>query len=298
MVKNLKIAKLKFPLMLLTVLLSSLLFFAFESKSVLRNTKLRTDAQMAYIPGGSYYMGASDEQIDNSLMNHKKLVSVSSFWMDKTEITNEQYRRFVGYVADSLKYLNYYLKTTNIPDEDTLKVDWGKVATMNKFIANAKTQKDIEGLLSSRLTEVVLQQPNRFKGHPLQLDPNKMIYSYTFVDLKKAAELSNSNKGLKNEKRLFKIKKEVAIYPDSLVWGRDFSYSENDPLMIMYFSHKSYNDYPVVGVSWKQATAFCHWRTEHSDYYQGRPGKKDLLIDGVYRLPSEAEWEYAARGNS
>jgi len=169
MVKNLKIAKLKFPLMLLTVLLSSLLFFAFESKSVLRNTRLRTDAQMAYIPGGSYYMGASDEQIDNSLMNHKKLVSVSSFWMDKTEITNEQYRRFVSYVADSLKYLNYYLKTTNIPNDDTLKVDWGKVATMNKFIANAKTQKDIEGLLSSKLTEVVLQQPNRLKGYLIQV---------------------------------------------------------------------------------------------------------------------------------
>ena len=298
MVKNLKIARLKFPLMLLTVLLSSLLFFAFESQRVLRNTRVRTDAQMSYVPGGSYYMGASDEQIDNSLMNHKKLISVSGFWMDRTEITNEQYRRFVNYVADSLKYLNYYLKTTNIPNDDTLKVDWVKVAAMNKFIANAKSQKDIEGLLSSKLTEVVLQQQNRLKGHPLQLDPNKMIYSYTFVDLKKAADLSSSNKGLINEKRLFKINKEVSIYPDSLVWGRDFSYSENDPLMIMYFSHKSYNDYPVVGVSWKQATAFCHWRTEHSDYYQGRPGKKDVMIDGVYRLPSEAEWEYAARGNS
>ena len=114
MVKNLKIAKLKFPLMLLTVLTSSLLFFAFESKSVFRNARLRTDAQMTYIPGGSYYMGASDEQIDKSQVNFKKVVSVQSFWMDRTEVTNEQYRKFVNYVADSMKYLVLFTPSKNL----------------------------------------------------------------------------------------------------------------------------------------------------------------------------------------
>ena len=298
MVKNLKIARFRFLFMLLVLTMSTLLFFAFESNEFFAKPKIKVDPNMAYIPGGSYYMGASDEQVDNSLMNHKKLVSVSSFWMDKTEITNEQYHMFVNYVADSLKYLNYYLKTIDIPDDDTLKVDWNKVSSMNRNIANAKTAKSIEDLLSSKLTELVLQQQDRMKGHPLQLDPKKMVYRYYFVDLKKAADTSNSRKGLLNAKYLFKVTKNEPIYPDTLVWGRDFSMSQNDPLMIMYFSHKSYYDYPVVGVTWKQATAFCHWRTEHSDYFQGRPGKKDYIIDGVYRLPSEAEWEYAARGNA
>jgi hypothetical protein len=284
--------------MLLVLTMSTLLFFAFESNQFFKDPKIKVDPNMAYIPGGSYYMGASDEQVDNSLMNHKKLVSVSSFWMDKTEITNEQYHKFVNYVADSLKYLNYYWKTIDIPDDDTLKVDWNKVSSMNRNIANAKTAKSIEDLLSSKLTELVLQQQDRMKGHPLQLDPKKMVYRYYFVDLKKAADTSNSRKGLINAKYLFKITRNEPIYPDTLVWGRDFSMSQNDPLMIMYFSHKSYYDYPVVGITWKQATAFCHWRTEHSDYFQGRPGKKDYIIDGVYRLPSEAEWEYAARGNA
>ena len=298
MVKNLKIARFRFLLMILVLTMSTLLFFAFESNQLSRNARVRTDAQMAFIPGGAYYMGASDEQVDNTIMNQKKLVSVASFWMDRTEITNQQYHRFVNYVSDSLKYLNYYLKTTDIPDEDTLKVDWKKVSAMNKVISTAKTPKAIEGLLSSKLTELVLPQQDRMKGHPLQLDPQKMIYRYYFVDLKKAADTTASRKGLDNAKHLFKVTKIEPIYPDTLVWGRDFSMSQNDPLMVMYFSHKSYYDYPVVGVTWKQATAFCHWRTEHSDYYQNKPGNKDYIIDGIYRLPSEAEWEYAARGNA
>ena len=297
MAKNLKFARLKFPLMLLTVLLSSLLFFAFESKSVMRNTRLRTDPQMVYVPGGAFYMGASDEQIDNSLMNHKKLVSVEGFWMDRTEITNEQYRKFVNYVSDSLKYLNYYLKTTNIPYDDTLKVDWAKVSALNKRIASIKTKKDIDGLLE-KLPELVLQGNDRLKGQPIKLDPRKIIFNYTYYDLKKAAIESKSFNGLDESLSKYKKPESLMIYPDTLVWARDFSYAYNDPMVIHYFSKPTYNDYPVVGVTWKQATAFCFWRNEHSDYYQGRPGKKDLLIDGIYRLPTEAEWEYAARANS
>ena len=136
MVKYLKRARLKFPFMLLALLVSSLLFFAFESSNVTRNKRIKTDAQMSYISGGSFFMGASDEQIDNALMNYKKRISVTSFWMDRTEITNEQYHRFVNYVADSLKFLAKTKGTINFVDPlDTLKINWNVVATINKSLA-------------------------------------------------------------------------------------------------------------------------------------------------------------------
>ena len=298
MFKNLKMARLKFPLTLITVVMSSLLFFAFESSSLSRNARVRTDAQMVFVPGGAFYMGASDEQIDNTLMNHKKLISVESFWMDRTEITNLQYRSFVNYVADSLKYLNFYLGSINIQDEDSLKLDWNKINQMNKNIAQARSPRAIEAMATTKLSDLLLAPQDRVKGDPLKLNPNVLEYRYTFYDLKKAAVESKSINGLKNPLSNYKISNTEKIYPDTLVWGRDFSYAYNEPLIIQYFSKAAYNDYPVVGVTWKQATAFCHWRTEHNDYYQGKPGKKDVSIEGIYRLPTEAEWEYAARGNS
>jgi len=235
------------------------------------------------IPGGSFYMGPSDEQVDMAMVNRKKLVSITGFWMDRSEVTNQQYRKFLKYVSDSLKYLAVYAGGVN-QTEDTVKVDWNRALRIN---TNSKA-------VIEKLNELLLSPDNRIQGK-FEIDPTKLIYRYSYVDLKAAAK---SSKGLEQPLSNFLVSQTEAVYPDSLVWMRDFSYSYNEPFTRLYFSHPSYNEYPVVGVTWKQAIAFCHWRTNNSNFYLDKGNKKDEKIDGIYRLPTEAEWEYAARGNS
>lgn len=192
-----------------------------------------TGPGLVLVQGGTFIMGRIDEDVMKDWNNQPRRVTVASFYMDETEVTNFDYRQY-------LAWLNHVY-------------------------------------------------PN-----------NRSKYK--------------------------------AAVPDTIVWRSELAY--NEPYVSNYLRHPSYSNYPVVGVSWVQASEYCKWRTDRvneyilvkngylsvdstqqnekvfttegylNNYYLGtneagtqeRVRWENGLLLPNYRLPTEAEWEYAALG--
>jgi sulfatase modifying factor 1 len=240
-----------------------------------RNWSLPKPPGMIYIPPGTFHMGPSDEDMNFAYTARNKQVSINSFWMDATEITNNEYRQFTNWVRDSIaaKLMGYVKAGT----EGVETIDWKK----------AKTIKWGDKATMEKVDAMILTPDNRIFNKK-EIDPTKLVFHSEIFDFKEAAK---SPKGVQRSK--FIVKKDLQIYPDTLCWVRDFAYSYNEPMAKKYYSHPAFGNYPVVGISWKQATAFCEWRTQ---YLNGFLESKKRMTESDFRLPTESQWEYAARG--
>lgn len=270
---------------------------------------------MVLIPEGAVSVEVKDP-IDNSVEVQTK--SVSAFYMDETEITNRQYKQFIEWVKDSVvrsklaeqaeiaellsdnpnqsknrrgiyryaylekkeskkrklsvydqyMYDNYYF----LDDlEETKELNWNV-----PIIWNPQSFPDVDYV--EVMDSLYLRKEQTEKGIR-RFDPSKLNYRFKTRDDQKKT-----------------IEKVLNIYPDTAVWVKDFSDSRNDPMRINYFSHPAFLDYPVVGVTWEQAIAFCNWRTRYKNQFLEKTTNSKRFNIAPFRLPTEAEWELAAKG--
>lgn len=231
---------------------------------------------MVFVQGGRTILGSFEQDLFGARDNIERTVTVNSFYMDETEVTNKDWKEYVYYQFHPM--VEQMGKDTEIKDDPN-----------NPFI-------------------------------PAQTSHN-------------GQELAD-------------------LVPNDSVWASDFSF--NDVYSQNYYSNPGFNDYPVVGVSWRQVVDYCAWRTNIVNYTQiisavdfeelpdefklefynpdgslqmlgasaSNSGTQEIFLDeldqlqqdmityinqnkkmfiekGLYlpefRLPNEAEWEYAAK---
>lgn len=283
---------------------------------------------MTMVNRGSLKMGIANGDSLWGNVAPVKDISVDGFWMDETEVSNSKYRQFVMWVRDSILRTrladpayggdeSYLITEDKNGDPITPVINWKKPLPRKP---NEDQMRAYESLYNT----------NPVTGEKLidasQLTYRYEIYDYTTAALRRnrmRAEERNLNTDvIVNPDEVVMITKDTAyindegkiiretinrplsgpwdflhtyivnIYPDTTCWVNDFPNSDNEMYLRNYFSNPVYNDYPVVGVTWEQANAFCAWRTDF--LLKGLSGQAKYVQR--YRLPSEAEWEYAARG--
>lgn len=283
---------------------------------------------MTMVNRGSLKMGIANGDSLWGNVAPVKDISVDGFWMDETEVSNSKYRQFVMWVRDSILRTrladpayggdeSYLITEDKNGDPITPVINWKKPLPRKP---NDDQMRAYESLYNT----------NPVTGEKLidasQLTYRYEIYDYTTAALRRnrmRAEERNLNTDITiNPDEIVMITKDTAyindegkiiretinrplsgpwdflhtyivnIYPDTTCWVNDFPNSDNEMYLRNYFSNPVYNDYPVVGVTWEQANAFCAWRTDF--LLKGLSGQAKYVQR--YRLPSEAEWEYAARG--
>lgn len=271
---------------------------------------------MTLVPGGAFIMGKADDDIADMKNAPPKTVTVRSFYMDETEITNAEYRQFTNWVRDSIVRMRLAIEADfegkvagddGIGEFAFLDSDTENMTVYEKYMFDnytsfsedyqgRKLNKDIDIIWDTRdypdeayarvMDTMYIPLEESYNGQRT-IDVKKLKFKYRWMDIQAAARS-------KAQKRSDFIRtEEVLVYPDTAVWIKDFNYSYNEPMHNDYYWHTAFDDYPVVGVTWEQAKAFTQWRTLYHNAFRKKKGEQDVP---TYRLPTEAEWEYAARG--
>jgi formylglycine-generating enzyme required for sulfatase activity len=206
------------------------------------------------------------EMVVDSGFNFPTEKYLTPFYFRKYEVTNKEYREFATWVRDSIARMSLY---------EAGLLNYGiEVKNTGEYILNWETPIDWNNQETKDILEFMFYPAEERFYKRAQLDTKKIIYKYT----------------KKNNYGETIVDKIVYVYPDTLTWINDFPFSINEPMTNMYNWHQSYNNYPVVGISYWQAKAFLHWKTQK---HQKELDAKGIKLKIEYDLPNEAEWEMA-----
>lgn len=245
-------------------------FYNAPKVSAFKGGKLPAPPGMVYVPSGTILYKSS---LDSG--NVGKNISLSAFFIDETEVTNKQYRQFVNWVADSVAvtdYLNDEQYFLDIVGEDgQRRIDWKRVKRVSPL------WRSNDPSIQERLAPMVLM-----KGARRALNEEVVKYRFSYLRANGQDETEY-------------VTDTVPVMPITDIWSKDFPNAQLAAMDANYFTHESFDYYPVVGVTWKQARAYTDWR-----------GKelmanimKNSYLSGyhlTFSLPTEAQWQYAAEG--
>ena len=253
---------------------------------------------MTLINRGHLKMGMTRQDSLWGMRTPIRNITVDDFYMDKTEVTNRQYWAFIKDVCDSI--------IAERMEDPYYEGDIDRIKE-SLFITNPVTG---EKQLDARQLIYCYEEYDYIAANKRQyrLDPRERILNTDIkVDEMEKVMISKDTAYIDSKGNIVRETIErpltgpydflntyaVNIYPDTTCWINDFPNADNEMYTRYYFSHPDYLDYPVVGITWEQANAYCAWRTEK--LINSVPKNQGHFLQ-KFRLPTEAEWEYAARG--
>ncbi len=175
-----------------------------------------------------------------------------------------------------------------------------KKIQISEFYVNATLTTNLEYRTYVQTLQKAIDQPQDAKQPE---KPTKKDTQKTTPTQNNTVEQKSKNQKKSPLKKDPKKTYEEAL-PDFTVWNNNFSSDYNDKGN-RYFYAEQYSHYPVVGVSFVQATAYCTWKTTlyqaTEEAFQAKKRKrtvsKEEIVTRKYALPTEIEWEYATAAN-
>ena len=257
--------------------------FAQKEVSTNKTTKVKNKIHLKnkYFEGMNYIdtipvfrntlnVNLSEQDTNYFFDNDLNLPKAKPFYISDHEVTNGEYREFVNWVRDSIareKIVRRSLDSeqkkwiTNVTFDSGKKDKKGDFYILNWDKKLNYEDPEISFILSDMFEESRYYSKRNFDTR------------FFYFDYYDGEELNRIN-----------------VYPDTLVWWREMNLDDSSP-QVNAFWNLTYVNFPVVGVTFEQARAYCIWRTM---MYHKEVSNKNYDHSLKFRLPNEEEWERAA----